>query len=274
MLIARGLAEGGWPGVCVIDTENHSADLYSDLGEYKVLPLPAPFTPERYIEAIAACEHAGAEVIIIDSISHEWEYLLDFHGSLPGSSFAAWSKVTPRHAAFIQRMLQSPCHIVATVRAKTEYALSEKNGRQVPEKVGMKPIQREGIDYEFTTVLELDLRHQATASKDRTRLFAGRPPFIPTEETGRLILAWCQGGSPEPVQEEPAPDDEEVLGQVSQCTSLGELTAIYHRCTEAQRQSLLGAFQQQKQFIQKSSQLTDQLLNQTIHRNGNDARTT
>ncbi|WP_282597090.1 AAA family ATPase [Rufibacter aurantiacus] len=269
LLIARGITEGDWSKVAVIDTENHSADLYSDLGEYQVLHLAPPFTPERYIQAIQTCENSGIEVIIIDSITHEWEHLLDFHGSLPGNSFTAWSKVTPRHTAFIQQMLQSPCHIIATVRSKTEYAMSEKNGKQVPEKMGMKSVQRDGIDYEFTVVLELDLKHNATASKDRTRLFMDKPPFRPSEETGKQILSWCMSGSAEVL----SLDDEQIHQQVSQCASLSELTALYHRCSDTQKETLVALFQQQKQFILQSSLLTNQLLNQTINKNGSNTRT-
>jgi hypothetical protein len=257
LLIAKGIAEGAWSKVAVIDTENHSADLYSDVGGYQVLHLPSPFSPERYIQAIQTCESAGIEVIILDSITHEWEFLLDYHSSLPGNSFTAWSKVTPRHTAFIERILQSPCHIIATVRSKTEYALSEKNGKQVPEKMGMKSIQRDGIDYEFTVVMELDLKHNATASKDRTRLFMDKPPFRPGEETGKQILQWCLNGSPE---DSPA-DDDSINQQISQCTSLSELTAIYNLCTVEQKESLIPAFQQQKKFIVQSSLLTNQLIN-------------
>ncbi|WP_316931922.1 AAA family ATPase [Rufibacter radiotolerans] len=267
LLIAKGITEGDWSKVAVIDTENHSADLYSDLGEYNVLNLAAPFTPESYIQAMQACEKEGIEVIILDSITHEWEYLLDFHASLPGNSFTAWSKVTPRHTAFIQHMLQSPCHIIATVRSKTEYAMAEKNGKQVPEKMGMKSVQRDGIDYEFTVVLELDLRHNAVASKDRTRLFMDKPPFRPSEDTGRQILSWCLDGSAEPT---PLNDDQ-VRQEVSQCTNLNELSALFHRCSQPQKDSLVPLFKEQKQFIMKSSQLTDQLLNQTIHKNGSNA---
>jgi hypothetical protein len=265
LLIAKGITEGDWSRVAVIDTENHSADLYSDLGEYQVLSLSQPFTPESYMQAIQTCEQAGMDVIIIDSITHEWEYLLDYHASLPGNSFNSWSKVTPRHTAFIQQMLQSPCHIIATVRSKTEYALSEKNGKQVPEKMGMKSVQRDGIDYEFTVVLELDLKHNATASKDRTRLFMDKPPFRPGEETGRQILQWCTSGTPDQIPV----DDDTIREQISLCTGLGELTSLFHRCSVEQKELLLPAFQMQKQFIQQSIHSTNQLLNQTIHNNGN-----
>lgn len=144
--LAFGLC-GDWSKIAVIDSENHSSSLYADLGGYNVLNLEAPFTPERYVEAIKACELASMEVIIIDSISHEWEGIggiLETHGNMMGNSYTNWSKITPRHNSFVQHILQSPAHVIGTIRAKQDYVLSEKNGKQVPEKVGLKGVTREG----------------------------------------------------------------------------------------------------------------------------------
>lgn len=196
LLLAYGLIND-WSKIAVIDTENHSADLYAHLGNYQVLALEQPFTPERYMEAIEICEKAGMEAIIIDSISHEWEStggILDIHGAMMGNSFTNWSKVTPRHNSFIQKILQSNSHIIATIRSKQDYVLSEKNGKMVPEKIGLKGVTREGLDYEFTLVFELDLKHQATATKDRTGLFMDKPSVMISTDTGQLILNWCRSG--------------------------------------------------------------------------------
>jgi len=196
LLMAYGLINN-WSKVAVIDTENHSSDLYAHLGNYQVLALEQPFSPERYIEAIDICEKAGMEAIIIDSISHEWEGsggILDIHGAMIGNTFTNWSKVTPRHNAFIQKILQSKSHIIATIRSKQDYVLSEKNGKMVPEKVGLKGVTREGLDYEFTLVFELDIKHNATATKDRTGLFMDKPSFLITPSTGQTIANWCSMG--------------------------------------------------------------------------------
>jgi hypothetical protein len=194
LLLARGLARD-WSKVVVIDSENHSADLYSHLGDFNVLNIGPAYTPEKYVEAIDICEGAGMEVIIIDSISHEWESILDIHSNMVGNSFTNWSRVTPRHNHFVNKILQSPCHVIATVRSKQDYVLSERNGKMVPEKVGLKGVTRDGMDYEFTIMLELDLKHNATASKDRTGLFTSdKPPFVITETTGQVIKNWCMDG--------------------------------------------------------------------------------
>ena len=195
LLLAFGLV-GNWQQISVIDTENNSSHLYSHLGSFNVLSLSEPFSPERYIEAVETCEKAGMKAIIIDSISQEWEGnggIIETHANMAGNSFTNWNRVTPRHNGFVQKMLQSPCHIVATIRSKQDYVLTDKNGKMVPEKVGLKGVTRDGMDYEFTLVFDLDIKHQATSSKDRTGLFTNPLPFQITEATGNKIKTWCLG---------------------------------------------------------------------------------
>ena len=263
--LAFGLCND-WTKVAVIDTENGSASLYAHLGEYFVLSLAEPFSPEKYLEAMQVCQDAGIEVIIIDSISFEWEFLLDYHGSLTGNSFSNWAKVTPRHNKFVQGILQSSCHIIATARTKQDYVLADKNGKMVPEKVQLKIIQRDGIEYEFTLVFDLDMKNNATASKDRTGLFHGQPERKLNSETGKQILQWCQSAEaiepPEPIS------DNEARALINRCTRLQELTKVFNQCNPDQQAKLLPEFKQQKQFILNSPVLINQLLNQTISQNG------
>ena len=194
LLMAYGIAND-WSKIAVIDTENGSADLYCHLGSYKVLSLSAPYTPESYIQAITICEQAGVEVIIIDSISHVWEFLLKCHAAMVGNSFVNWGKITPRYDAFIQKMLQSSCHIICTMRAKQGYVLNERNGKAIPEKIGLRAIAREGTDYEFTVVLNIDQNHLAKATKDRTGLFNQQAAFTPNAEVGVKFLNWCKAAA-------------------------------------------------------------------------------
>ena len=194
LLVAYGITND-WNKICIIDTENGSANLYAHLGAYKVLSLDTPFSPERYIQAINTCEQSGIEVIIIDSISHCWENLLASHAAMLGNSFVNWNKITPRYNSFIQKILQTNCHFICTMRTKQDYNLIEKNGKMTPEKAGIKAIMREGIDYEFTIVMNMDLNHKAKVTKDRTTVFNGQSEFIPSFETGKIILDWCNGES-------------------------------------------------------------------------------
>jgi hypothetical protein len=252
LLLASGMT--AWPKIAVIDTENHSADLYAHLGEFNVLQLSKPFSPERYISAIEICEQAGMEVIIVDSITHEWEGsggILDIHGNMPGNSFTNWSKMTPRHSAFVQKILESNSHIIGTIRTKTDYVLTEKNGKMVPEKVGLKGITRDGMDYEFTIVFDLDLKHNATASKDRTGLFMDKPEGIINRGYGTRILQWCiQGASL-----------EEIIMQVNTATSLEQLRELYKENPQfrAQIEPLAVA---RKELLQKESSINNLKLNE------------
>jgi hypothetical protein len=205
LLLGKGLTDD-WGKIAVIDTENNSASLYSHLGDFNTIELTSPYTPERYIEAIKVCEDAGMEVIIVDSITHEWDGkggLLEIHSSMTGNSFTNWSSLTPRHQKFIDKILQSTCHVITTVRRKTDYEMTVNDkGKQTPQKVGLKEVTREGFEYELTVNFNLDERHNCTASKDRTGLFMDKPFFTITEETGRLIKEWCESGieAPKPKQ--------------------------------------------------------------------------
>jgi hypothetical protein len=226
ILIAKGLC-GDLSKVAIIDTENGSADLYAHLGDFNVLPLTAPFTPERYIEAIKSCEKAGMQVIIVDSISHEWDGkggCLEIVESL-GGKYQDWAKVTPRHQAFIDAIIHSPSHIITTVRRKQDYEMIKDGNKVRIEKAGLKEITREGFEYELTINLELDMHHNATASKDRTQLFMNKPAFVPSEKTGELIANWCEQGE-ESFNIQPGSD---WYNKVDDCTTQKELVELYQK---------------------------------------------
>lgn len=200
LLMAFGL--GGKVGL--IDTEHGSGHLYAHLGDYDVIGIEAPYTVAKYTQAIKAFEEAGYTTIIIDSLSHAWAGdggLLDKQGKLADrgtNSFAAWRTITPEHNTLVDAMLQSPCHIIATMRAKQDYVLEiNDKGKQTPKKVGMAPVQREGMEYEFTVMLDVDMNHVASASKDRTSLFDGRY-FKISADTGKELLTWLETGEDGP----------------------------------------------------------------------------
>ncbi len=219
LLLAKGITGGDLSKVAIIDSENGSADLYAHLGSYNVLTLSPPFTPENYIKAIDVCANAGMEVIIMDSISQAWDELLDFHSKLAGNSFTNWAKITPRHKAFVDKILQTNAHIIATMRTKQDYVLNQKDGKFIPEKVGLKSVQRDGLDYEFTLVFDVDIKHFVVASKDRTGLFMGKPEFIISDNTGKEILDWCHSGSKLEEKHGTLLRQEEVLNNSSKVES-------------------------------------------------------
>lgn len=237
LLIAQGL--GG--KIAVIDTERGSASLYANLCEFDVCEIEPPFSPEKYCNAIKFAETNGYSVIIIDSLSHAWagtggllEEVDKRKSTGKGNDFTAWRDVTPMHNALIDAMLQSTCHIVATMRTKTAYDMvkDEKTGKVKPVKVGLAPVQREGMDYEFTTVLDIDVeKHMATASKDRTGLFDGKY-FVPTVETGKQLLDWLNEGvdAPAPILNKDSDFDlAAVIFEVTTANTQDELKEIYFR---------------------------------------------
>lgn len=223
LLLAKGLV-GNWDKVAVIDTENGSASLYSHLGDFNTLELTADFTPEKYIEAIKACEDAGMEAIIIDSITHEWDGkggIIDISNSMTGNSFTNWAKITPRHQAFIDAILQSKCHVITTVRRKQDYEMSKDSGGKLKvEKAGLKEVTREGFEYELTVNFNLDEKHNCTASKDRTGMFMDKPQFTITEQTGEMIRKWCEDGI------EPVDEVEKAIKELYECSDVEELSML------------------------------------------------
>lgn len=211
LLMASGMTS--WDKIALIDTENGRGDIYSDLGDYNIITLEAPFSPERYIEAIKSCEEAGMEVIIIDSISHEWEGeggCLEINESLAnakyrGNTWSAWNETTPRHRKFIEAIISSKAHIITTVRNKVDTIMTDD---KKVKKVGIKEITREGFEYEITVNFNIDRdTHKALPSKDNTQLFEGKDPFVITAETGKALIKWMKEGK----KVKPAPKKPPVV---------------------------------------------------------------
>lgn len=236
LLIAKGLCKGDLSKVCVIDSERDSATLYADLGGYSTIQLSAPYSPERYINAITTAENAGFQVIIVDSITHEWSGeggCLEIHQNL-GGDFKTWGKVTPRHESFKNKILNSPCHIITTVRRKQDYEMSNNGGKTTIQKVGMKEETRDGWEYELDINFEvINAKHMCVASKDRTQLFTNTPEFIITEDTGKIVLDWCNNGVS-------AIDD--ALEAIRKCLDIPTLTATYN--------TYLGELKDNKDFVE------------------------
>ena len=201
-----------WDKVAIIDTENGSGQLYADkdiagihIGEYNTVTLPAPFEADKYTEAINLCKDNGVEVCIIDSTTHLWSGeggLLEQQSNAAkrsGNSYTAWRDITPQHNHFVETMLQTPMHIIATMRAKQEYVQEkdDKSGKTTVRKLGLEPEQRKGMEYEFTIFFEIDSDHVAKGSKDRTSLFDQKYVKI-TPAEGRKIMEWLENVTDEP----------------------------------------------------------------------------
>lgn len=210
LLIAYGLC-GDWSKIAVIDTERESANLYADLcaGGQKYLTgqINVPFTPQKYLEALRACEQAGMEVVIIDSLTHAWTAeggMLDIHEEAvkkqrTANSYTAWADVTPLHRKLVDAILTSPIHVISTIRSDTEYSQEkDPSGKTVVKKIGMKPQFRKGLDYEMTIVFSLEQNHRATITKSRINSFPVNEIILPTVETGVKLLEWLNSGEEAP----------------------------------------------------------------------------
>lgn len=207
LIFATTLAQGG--KVALLDTERGSASKYADRFAFDVIELDS-YSPERYIEVINAAEEAGYAVLIIDSLSHAWEGkdgLLDLHDKIVkrqrvANTFIAWKDVTPLQRALVDAMLQSDCHIIATMRTKTEWVLEEnERGKSVPRRVGLQPIQRKGIEYEFDIVADMDLDQQFAVSKTRCSALRDERKAVvslPDAAWFEAVIEWLTDGSEEP----------------------------------------------------------------------------
>lgn len=256
LLLAFGITND-WAKIVVIDSENKSIQLYSHLGDFNVLSLSPPYSPEVYIEALNLCKNSDFEVIIIDSISPEWEFILESHSKMTGNSYTNWSKFNARHQAFLNTILQSNQHVICTLRAKQDYVLStNKDGKLVPEKVGMKPIQRDGVDYELTIVFELDIKHFAKSSKDRTGIFDGRREFIISPETGFEIINWCNDGITNDGSKNRI--NQNTLQLINSCTTIEELKSFYYNSSTDIKTQFKGDFDNRKYEL---TDISEQILN-------------
>lgn len=251
LLLAYGITND-WTKIAIIDTENNSASLYSHLGDFNVLSLNEPYAPERYIQAIEVCEKEEIEVVIIDSITHEWSGkggCLELHEQL-GGRFQDWAKITPRHQAFIDKILNSNCHVITTVRRKTDYSLDKDgNGKTKVMKLGTKEITRDGFEYELTVNFELiNDNHLVTASKDRTGLFSGKPEFVINSSTGKKLIEWCNLGI----------SVEIAMSEINACENLEGLKHVYSKYPSLQKQIHNAIMSRKNQIENIASHLVDE----------------
>jgi len=228
LLLAKGMvSELGRRGVLpahldchigLLDTERDSAKLYSHIVPFDTIVLTPPYSPSRYLGALRALEHAGYSVIIVDQITHEWYgeggILQMVRDSKEFNDFAKWNGPSQEHELFIDTLLKSPAHLIVTMRSKTAWVLEDEVGRdgktrKKPKRIGMAAKQREGTEYEFTSLMDLEVgTNNATCLKDRTEL------FTIGEGGGRMGAAWgvkliewvYSAKAVDPVQEGPTPE--------------------------------------------------------------------
>ena len=201
--IARGLA-GDSGRVAVIDTERGSASLYAgERGlEFDVMELDS-YEVDRFLEGLREAEKAGVDVLIIDSLSHAWAGkggILEFVDATKkrgGGGIDAWGKATPLHNQLRDGMLGSSMHIIATMRSKTEYVVEkdERTGKTSVKKIGMQPVQREGMEFEFDVVGDVNAEHELVVTKSRAIFLKDAIVREAGEELGKQLRDWLSSGA-------------------------------------------------------------------------------
>lgn len=179
--------------ICYIDTENRRSCYYAKKFDFDILELD-DYSPEDYIDAIDDALDSDYKVIVIDTVSLEWEFLLDIHSKMSGNSFTNYAKITPKHAKFLDKIMQSKAHFIICCRSKEKYVLEDQSGKMVPVKKGVELIQRTGIEYIMSVSLNIDMTtHAYTSMKDNTDLFEYGGNCV-TEKDGANIIKWANDG--------------------------------------------------------------------------------
>jgi AAA domain len=217
LTLATTLACGG--SIAVIDTEHGSASKYADQFEFDTQEL-MNFNPTNYIAAIKEAEQAGYAVLIIDSLSHAWTGsggLMEQKDIIAkqkynGNTFSAWNDATKIQNMLVNTMLASKMHVIVTVRSKMDYILEkdEKTGKQVPHKVGLAPVQRDDLPYEFDVFSTMEIDNTMIVDKSRCPLLSGQVISKPDGAVAEVLLAWLEG-VPAPVEDPVAPAEVDKL---------------------------------------------------------------
>jgi hypothetical protein len=198
---ALEIAKGLGAKIALIDTERGSATLYGDQFAFDTVELDY-FSVDTYINAITEAAESGYDVLVIDSLSHAWNGLggvLDAVNNTKGNTFTdGWGKVgTPQQNRLMDAILKCPCHVIATLRVKTDYEVErDDRGKVTPKKVGLAPVQREGVEYEFDIVGSMNLENTLTIEKSRMLDLAGKIIPKPDRKLGNYVLTWLNSGEP------------------------------------------------------------------------------
>lgn len=290
LLIAGGIAKK----IVMVDTERGSGDLYEGLIPYDIFSFQPPFDPNKLIDIIQGAEGEGYDLIIFDSLSHFWSdeggvlSIVDKVASASRSknSFAAWNKGTQIQNMLINTILGCKMHVIITLRSKASYEIVDHNGKKTPTKLGLAPIQRDGLEYEFTSMLELDkethLANSGGTGKDRTDVFEGKPPFVPSKQTGELLLEWLNKGASVPASTTLPPKEtektkqnppalvslENILERINKSKTIVELKNVWKKYTA----SSYKWSEQEFDLLLQTKDKHKTVLNKSFSREMNDLR--
>ena len=273
LAIAHGLVQDP-SKVLVIDTEHGSASLYAEAYQFDVIELDS-YSPAKYVEAINAATAAGYEVVIIDSLSHAW---IGKDGALEmvdraaarsktNNSFGAWREVTPEHNRLVEAIISAPAHIICTMRAKQDYVQEkdEKTGRTTIRKVGLAPVQRDGLEYEFDIVADMDTDHRMVVTKSRIPFLADSVTTKPNQAFGALAKNWLESGAePAPVtikREQPRKADADSLAAIKRLAQAAKVGMEYFDAVKARYSVASSAELTQAQAAEVIKELESKVAN-------------
>jgi hypothetical protein len=222
--IAKSLAQGG--KIAVVDTEHGSASKYADLFDFDVAEMFPPFHPDRFVESIQEAQKAGYAVIMLDSLSHEWSGtggILEVIDNIAARSnskntFAAWKQGTPLQNKLVDTIIGCDIHVIATLRTKQDYVIeADDRGKMTPKKIGLAPVQREGFEYEFDVVMNMDNDNTGTIVKTRCPALTGGLFKKPGEDVATILLNWLSGAPK--IKAEPMPRQTEIAKEPIKTTT-------------------------------------------------------
>lgn len=195
--LAYGLAGNNADKVVMIDTENRRGSLYADSlpQPFNIIDFYAPFSPARYIQAIEAACNAGAEVIVIDSVTHEWESEGGCEWIANQTRFPDWKRAKAEHKRFMTYMLQCPAHIIACTRAREKVDFSDPKN---PRPLGIQPIQEKNFSYEATVSLMMHdqgKRQDVLKCPAELQAVLGRGQGYLGAADGQALRQWVDGGA-------------------------------------------------------------------------------
>ena len=198
--LAVGLALANGGKVALVDTEHGSASKYADIFDFDVADMHPPYHPDKFVGAIEEAAKAGYVVVILDSLSHAWNgpggllEIVDLASKkFKGNTYAGWSEGTPIQNQLIEAVTGTDIHIIGTMRSKQDYILVERKGKQVPQKVGMAPIQRDGFEYEFDVFLDMDIENNAIVTKTRCPALVNQLIEKPGADLASVLGEWLHG---------------------------------------------------------------------------------
>lgn len=254
--------------LAVIDTENESASKYADKFDFDVLAISAPYTPEKYVKAIHAAEEAGYAAILIDSITHAWsgsggvlEIVDDAGARASGNKFAGWRVGTPIHNEFVDAMVHCKIHLIATVRSKTEYVLEDNDkGKKTPRKVGMAPIQRDGMEYEFDAFAEMNMDHALIVGKTRCSEIDGLVDKKPGKKFADTLYDWLNAGEETPAVESKAVDEAKTTQGVNPQWARVMDAMIRRGASESQAENVVCAILKKRDLKDVTEALADETV--------------